>query len=76
MRDKMLDIKKIREDPDKIKAALEDRGLGTIIIDDILKLDDEIKRLKTERDELRKLKNIKTKEFHEEQKRNGQENAG
>jgi seryl-tRNA synthetase len=49
----MLDIRRIRTEPDAVKAALARRGIDTSEVDEVLELDERQRRLGTERDELR-----------------------
>jgi seryl-tRNA synthetase len=49
----MLDIRRIRTEPDEVKAALARRGLDTAEVDRVLELDERQRRLGGERDELR-----------------------
>lgn len=49
----MLDIRRIRTEPDQVKAALARRGIDTGDIDRVLELDERQRRLGAERDELR-----------------------
>jgi seryl-tRNA synthetase len=50
----MLDIRRIRSEPDAVKAALDRRGPGTSdAIDDVLAIDAEQRRIVARRDELR-----------------------
>jgi seryl-tRNA synthetase len=48
----MLDLKFIRENPDKVKKAISDRGMD-IDVDKVLSLDKERRSLIKELDELR-----------------------
>lgn len=49
----MLDIRRIRTEPDQVKAELARRGIDTSEVDQVLELDERQRRLGTERDELR-----------------------
>ncbi len=49
----MLDIRRIRSEPDAVKAALARRGIDTADIDRVAELDGRQRRLASERDELR-----------------------
>lgn len=49
----MLDIRRIRTEPDQVKAELARRGIDTAEVDRVLELDERQRRLGTERDELR-----------------------
>ncbi|MCU1455464.1 MAG: serS [Acidimicrobiales bacterium] len=49
----MLDIRRIRTEPDAVKAALGRRGIDTSDVDRVLELDARWRSLGTERDELR-----------------------
>ncbi len=59
----MLDIKKIRENPDELRKALKDRGQEAKVVDEILKLDSEWRELRSASDELRAKKNKVTQEI-------------
>ena len=61
----MLNIKLIRNEPDKVKEGLASRGIDPSIVDDVLELDKEVRRLKTERDKLRHERKIASREYHE-----------
>lgn len=64
----MLDIKGIRENLEKVKDGLKKRGMDTKVVDDILVLDSELRRLKAERDELRHQKKVESRKFYQEHK--------
>ena len=49
----MLDIRRIRSEPDAVKAALARRGIDTADVDRVAELDGRQRRLASERDELR-----------------------
>lgn len=49
----MLDIRRIRSEPDLVKAALARRGIDTSDVDRVAELDERQRRLGGERDELR-----------------------
>ena len=49
----MLDIRRIRSEPDAVKAALARRGIETTDVDRVAELDGRARRLASERDELR-----------------------
>jgi seryl-tRNA synthetase len=49
----MLDIRRIRSEPDVVKAELARRGIDTGDVDRVIELDERQRRLGTERDELR-----------------------
>nr|HEX2578323.1 serine--tRNA ligase [Aquihabitans sp.] len=49
----MLDIRRIRTEPDAVKAALARRGIGTEEVDRVADLDERQRRLASERDDLR-----------------------
>src|SRR3954447_26653155 len=49
----MLDIRRIRSEPDVVKAALARRGIDTADIDRVAELDERQRRLGSQRDELR-----------------------
>ena len=50
----MLDLRRIRAEPDVVKAALERRGHDTGVIDQVLELDRDQRTLGEERDQLRR----------------------
>jgi seryl-tRNA synthetase len=49
----MLDIRRIRSEPDAVKAALARRGIDTSDVDRVAELDGQQRRLASERDDLR-----------------------
>src|SRR6478736_5656558 len=49
----MLDIRRIRSEPDAVKAALARRGIDTSDVDRVAELDGRQRRLASERDDLR-----------------------
>ncbi|MEZ5247077.1 MAG: serine--tRNA ligase [Acidimicrobiales bacterium] len=49
----MLDIKLIRADPEAVKAAIARRGESTSAIDDVVRLDQRVRAIGTERDDIR-----------------------
>jgi len=49
----MLDIRRIRSEPDAVKASLARRGIDTADVDRVAELDGRQRRLASERDELR-----------------------
>ncbi len=53
----MLDIRLIREDPDLVRAALSRRGVTDVPLDEIIKLDEENRRIITEVEVLRSERN-------------------
>ncbi len=59
----MLDIRRIRENPDELRTALGNRGQDAKVVDEILKLDSEWRELKSATDELRAGKNKVTQEI-------------
>ena len=60
----MLDIKVIRENPDKVKAALKTRNADyDNYIDDILKIDEERRKISTETDALKAEQNKASKQI-------------
>ena len=60
----MLDIKVIREKPDKVKAALKTRNADyDSYIDDILKIDEERRKISTETDALKAEQNKASKQI-------------
>ncbi|MGH9289840.1 MAG: serine--tRNA ligase, partial [Acidimicrobiales bacterium] len=58
----MLDIRRIRSDPDAVKAALDLRGPGTSdAVDEVVALDAEQRRIIAQRDEIRsRIKSLST----------------
>ncbi|MBI4144899.1 serine--tRNA ligase [Candidatus Woesearchaeota archaeon] len=62
----MLDIKLIREKPDEVKANLKKRNKPEYIkmVDDVLKLDEQVRKLKGETDELRARRNKVSEEIN------------
>jgi len=59
----MLDIKKIRENPETVKAGLRNRGVSDKIIDEILALDSERRKLLTESESLKNKRNKVSREI-------------
>ena len=49
----MLDIRRIRTEPDAVKAALARRGIDTSDVDRVAALDEQQRRAGIERDEIR-----------------------
>ena len=60
----MLDIKAIRRDPEGIKKRLKTRGVDPLIVDEVLALDFELRKMKTERDDLRRQKKAESLEHY------------
>lgn len=62
----MLDIKLIREKPDDVKANLRKRNKPEYVkmVDDVLKLDEQVRKLKGETDELRARRNKVSEEIN------------
>ncbi len=58
----MLDIKLIRENPQKIKELLGRRGVNPSDIDDILKIDEEMRKILTDLNSIRAERNTLSKE--------------
>lgn len=58
----MLDIRRIRTDPDAVKAALARRGYDVSEIDEVVRLDTDRRRIAGERDELRGRLNASSKD--------------
>ncbi|KPU27534.1 seryl-tRNA synthetase [Caloranaerobacter sp. TR13] len=58
----MLDIKRIRNNPDEVRKALEKRGLGSEI-DEVLKLDEKRRKLLVEVEEMKARQNAVSKEI-------------
>ncbi len=61
----MLDIRRIRADPDAVRAGLSRRGADLDALDRVLALDEEARSLIAERDELRGRVNAVSKEIGE-----------
>ncbi|MCM8793135.1 MAG: serine--tRNA ligase [Candidatus Omnitrophica bacterium] len=59
----MLDIKFIRENPEKVRAALRNRGMQEDLLDELLEVDAEKKKLLRELEELRRQRNIISEEI-------------
>ena len=58
----MLDVKRVREDFDNVKAAVERRGKGDFGIDNVLKYDEERRSLLAEVEQLKSKQNATSKE--------------
>jgi len=71
----MLDIKRIREYPDKIRTGLESRGADAAVVDSVLELDRERRQLLTEVEEKKGERNRVSKEIGQ-LKRNGEDTSG
>ena len=69
----MLDIKLIRENPDKIKKSIKDRNLN-IDIDQLIAIDAERRSLLTEADKLKNLRNTESSEIAK-LKKEGKDNS-
>ncbi|MEK7550845.1 MAG: serine--tRNA ligase [Patescibacteria group bacterium] len=65
----MLDIQIIRDDPEKIKLATKAKGFDETVIDQLLKVDGEKRKLLQEVEELRAKRNKFTKDDIEEAKK-------
>ncbi|MDZ7674502.1 MAG: serine--tRNA ligase [Acidimicrobiales bacterium] len=61
----MLDIRRIRAEPDEIRTGLARRGADLIALDRVLELDRQARELTTERDDLRGRVNAVSKEIGE-----------
>ena len=61
--DDMLDIRLLRENPQKIKDGLQRRGEDPDVVDKLIVLDIEIRKIKKELDELRKERNEISREI-------------
>ncbi|MGC8544374.1 serine--tRNA ligase [Athalassotoga sp.] len=59
----MLDIKLIRDDPERVKMLLGRRGVGESEIDNILKIDEEMRKILTNLNSLRAERNSISKEI-------------
>ena len=64
----MLDIKEIRRDPDRVKNGLIARREDPFLIDRVLELDHKLRKLKSERDELRHQLKVASRKFYEDHK--------
>ena len=62
----MLDIKLIREQPDKIKQGIEKKGTDPVLIDKVLELDKQKRSLLQEIETIRAKKNATEKKLIEE----------
>ena len=69
----MLDIKFIRENPDKVKQSIKDRNLN-IDIDTLIAIDAERRSLLTEADKLKNLRNTESNEIAK-LKKDGKDNS-
>ena len=58
----MLDIRRIRTNPDEVKASLARRGIETSEVDSVVELDARQRALATERDDLRNQIKVMSKE--------------
>lgn len=58
----MLDLKFIRENPDRVRNALKNRGMDTKILDDLLNIDIERREILQELENLRRHRNILSEE--------------
>ena len=65
----MLDPKFIRSQPDKVKAALKNRGLETKPVDDFFKLDEKWRKVTFENDELKASRNTLSEKIGELKKK-------
>lgn len=59
----MLDIRRIRADPDRVRTGLARRGADLSLLDDVLRLDERQRAIGAERDELRARVNATSKEI-------------
>lgn len=68
----MLDIKLLRENPNLVKENLSKRiGFDTSIVDEVLSVDDEWRKLKTELDKLKSIKNKESQNIAKVKKEGG-----
>jgi len=65
---KMLDIKEIRKNTDRVKNGLIARREDPLIVDRVLELDRKLRNLKAERDELRHQLKVASRKFYEDHK--------
>lgn len=63
----MLDVKYVRQNPDKVRAALENRG-ATADLDEFLKLDEDRRNLLFEVEKLKSLRNQESEEIARKKK--------
>ncbi len=59
----MLDIRRIRDEPEAVKAAIARKGADINLIDRVFALDAKVRQLKTESEAMRAEQNAKSKEF-------------
>ena len=71
----MLDLRKIRADPETARAGLARRGFNVAVLDEALELDDRRRAILPELEELRRRKNEASKQIGELQ-RSGDDAAG
>ncbi|MEK6855844.1 MAG: aminoacyl--tRNA ligase-related protein, partial [Nanoarchaeota archaeon] len=66
----MLDIKLIRESPEVVRTNIKKKGQDEklILLDDVIKLDEEWRKLKTNSDTLRSQRNVVSKQISEAKK--------
>ncbi len=64
----MLDINLLRENPEKVKKSVINRGKDEKIVDEFLKLDENWRELKKKSDELRAYRNKLSKEINQAKK--------
>ena len=62
----MLDIKEIRKDPERFKTGLTNKGFDATVIDQVLILDKQRRKLIAELEQARCEKKSLTKQFYEE----------
>ncbi|MDA0578392.1 MAG: serine--tRNA ligase [Verrucomicrobia bacterium] len=65
----MLDVKRIRENPDWVRQGLNARGASTDAVDTLLRLDEERRRLLTEVETLKSQRNAASKQIGELKKK-------
>ena len=70
----MLDIKRIREQPEAVRRGLESKGAAPAVVDELLRLDEERRRALTEVEALKNRRNTESKRIGE-QKRQGADTA-
>ena len=71
----MIDIKALRKDPDLFKKALKDRGYDEGMIDEVLKIDEEWRKLTSEINELRAKRNEISKRVAKAKREKNEEEA-
>ena len=68
----MLDIKRLREDFDNVKAAVERRGKGDFGIDNVMVFDEKRRSILAEVEQMKNLQKIESKKIPQ-MKKNGED---